>query len=484
MTEPAQPESQPSAEGEEARFQRLYETVWRQRLYDSLNDPSISQPQPQKLRTVLPTLALLGAGIFVFGQIARWIHAGFGLHMVLVLVAFPAIMSPFLVRGFRGMRAAFAPSAQERLRKDKRRPVLYLRSFALDETLNTRISLMSRLLGLLSSSQTLEEKVVSILSRLGPVIAIGRPGETLPTVGAARFYVGDDRWNQKVAEIASVAQLVIWASGTTDGLRWELQYLLKMLAPGRLLLWLHPNILGLHGAAREAEWRKFLEQFGDLLPAQFPAAIGETRFIYLRADGAPVAVSPDDYVVHNPDKDALRNLLSETGWLATPWWVWRTSSKTTAVALGFAAGMISWLEAGIAFFVIAILWEDPELPAGVFLERIFSKDLSWPWLLGSFACGGLWGIVVVLLQPYLAHRRIKYPLAAILFATALGWMSYAALLFESGMTLVPHSNASHATNLVNAVLWPTLWGALWGYFTVLALRLLPAAPGRPKPPIP
>jgi hypothetical protein len=91
---------------------------------------------------------------------------------------------------------------------------------------------------------------------------------------------------------------------------------------------------------------------------------------------------------------------------------------------------------------------------------------------------------LVLMQPYLAHRRIKYPFAAILFATALGWASYAALLFERDMTLVPHGGASHSANLMNAVLWPTLWGALWGYFAVLALRLLPAASGRPKRPLP
>jgi hypothetical protein len=483
MTAPVQPESQSAAEGEEARFQRLYETVWRARLYESLNDPTVFQPPPpRKLRTVLPTLALLAAGVFVFGRIALWINAGFGLYLLLVLAVFPAIVSPILIRGFRAMRSASTTSAQEALRRDKRRPVLYLRSFALDETLNTRISLVNRTLGLMSSSLTLEERVVKILNKLGPVIAIGRPGEELPTVGAARFYVSDDRWNQKVAEIVSVAQLVIWASGTTEGLRWELQYLLKMLEPGRLLLWLHPNILGLKGAAREHEWRKFLEQFGDLLPAQLPATIGESRFVYLRVDGIPAAVPPDDYVVHNPDKDALRNLLYATGKLSAPWWFWRTTSKTTAVALGFAAGIIVWLATGIAFFVVALLWGDPDLPAASFLDKLFYPSLLW--ILGSFACGGFWGIAVVLMQPHLAHRRIKYPFAAILFATALGWVSYAALLFERGMTLVPHGGASHATNLMNAVLWPTLWGALWGYFTVLALRLLPAASGRPKRPLP
>ena len=485
MNTPAQPERQAPAEDEDARLRRLYETVWRQRLYDSLNDPSIVAPPSCKpYGSLLQFGVFLGcvlASVHVSGWLAAqlkdyaWLPVGW-----LVVLTTLAVTSPLAIRAVRGGRQFFSRNAQQALRADRRRPVLYLRSFALDDTLMRRLSLASRILSLAVPSLTLEERVVKILGRLGPVIAIGRPGENLPALGAARFYVSNERWNQKVAEIVSVAQLVIWASGTTEGLRWELSHLLKMLDPGRLLLWLHPNILGLNGEAREREWRKFREQFADLLPPQFPATIGETRFIYLRADGEPVAVLPDDYVRAHPDSDALRNLLYQTGKLTAPRLFWRTSSKATALAYGFVAGIIAWLAAGISFFLIALLWRNSELPAATFLDGLFYP--SFLWIFCSFACGGIWGVAFVAAQPHLARRRVKYPFAAIIFATALGWMSYAALRFGTGIQLVPRTDFSHWAVQIDAVLWPTLWGVLWGYFIVLLLRLLPAAPGRPKRP--
>jgi hypothetical protein len=487
MITPAQPESQPSTEDEEARFQRLYETVWRQRLLDSLNDPSIVAPPSSKPYRSLLLFGLFDGGLAVSVQLAIWLtgqlkdYAWLPVFWLVVLTGV-AITSPLAIRAVRGFRQYFSVGARQALRADRRRPVLYLRSFALDATLMSRLSLASRIFGLAVSSMTLEERVVKLLGKLGPVIAIGRPGEQLPTLGAARFYVSNERWNQKVAEIVSVAQLVVWASGTSSGLRWELSHLLKMLDPGRLLLWLHPNILGLYGEAREREWEKFREQFADLLPPQFPATIGETRFIYLAADGTPVAVPPDDYVRKYPDSDALRNLLYSTGKLKAPRGYWRASSRTAALGYGFAAGILAWLTTGIWFFVGGLLWPNPKFPAGLFLERVFSQSLSLLWVFCSFVCGGVWGIALVTVQPYLAHRRISYPSAAILFAVALGWMTYAAMLAATGLPLRLGDDLSYAASLVDTVLWPMLWGVLWGYFIVLLLRLLPAAPGRPKPP--
>jgi hypothetical protein len=393
MTPPAQPQA--PAEAEEARFQRLYETVWRQRLYDSLNDPSIVQPQSRKLLSSLLLFGLLLVCIAVAVHISGWLAAQLRDYAWLpvgwlVFAAAVAITSPIAIRAVRGFRQFLAPNAQRVLGADRRRPVLYLRSFALDDTLMTHISLKSRILSLAAPSLTLEERAVKILGKLGPVIAIGRPGEKLPTLGAARFYVSHERWNQKVAEIVSVAQLVVSASGTSVGLHWELSYLLRMVAPGRWLLWLHPNIIGLNGEAREREWQKFREQFADLLPPQFPATIGEARFIYLGDDGSPVVVLPDDYVRAHPDSDALRNLLYRTGKLAAPWWFWRTSSKTTTFACGFVAGILAWLATGISFFVIGVFWGNPAIPAALFLDRVFSTDLSLPWVVCSFACGGMW----------------------------------------------------------------------------------------------
>src|SRR5205085_11213724 len=96
-----------------------------------------------------------------------------------------------------------AQNAFEELQGDKsRRPVFYLRSFRMDGTPQ-------------------EQKVMTEFRKCGPVIAIGRPDEKLPQLGAARFYVSHARWKETVAAILRVSQLVVWTTGITEGLRWN-----------------------------------------------------------------------------------------------------------------------------------------------------------------------------------------------------------------------------------------------------------------------
>jgi hypothetical protein len=86
-----------------------------------------------------------------------------------------------------------AASAEDELEwPDARRPILYLRSFQLDERINQR-TWPERFLGTYPQ-QTAEQTMTKALRTIGPAIAIGRPEERLPALGAARFYVSHDRW--------------------------------------------------------------------------------------------------------------------------------------------------------------------------------------------------------------------------------------------------------------------------------------------------
>jgi len=48
---------------------------------------------------------------------------------------------------------------------------------------------------------TAELNLVQMLWRHAPVLAIGRPGESTPPVGAVRFYARQDVWKQTVQSI-------------------------------------------------------------------------------------------------------------------------------------------------------------------------------------------------------------------------------------------------------------------------------------------
>ena len=104
-------------------------------------------------------------------------------------------------------------------------PVLYLRSFEDDATTSA-----------FKGALTEEENLVRALAHIGPVVAIGKPGEELPLAGASRFYVPDDCWQERVAELVGRARLVVIRTGLSPGLMWELRTVLKLSEPSRVLL--------------------------------------------------------------------------------------------------------------------------------------------------------------------------------------------------------------------------------------------------------
>ncbi|WP_316365273.1 hypothetical protein [Candidatus Thiodiazotropha sp. CDECU1] len=73
-----------------------------------------------------------------------------------------------------------------------------------------------------------EEEIALGLGDYALFVAIGRPGEKLPTQGAFRLYVSDPEWRDRVMELLSMASLVFmrWAPGGHLG--WELEQVNRM----------------------------------------------------------------------------------------------------------------------------------------------------------------------------------------------------------------------------------------------------------------
>jgi hypothetical protein len=184
-----------------------------------------------------------------------------------------------------------AKTAEEALEKaGSKRPVFYLRSFQLDERVD-KPSFAERYLGIIPVANP-EQRLTAALAKVGPVIAIGRPGEKIRALGAARFYVSEDLWHEKVADVVKVSQLVLWATGVTDGLKWEISHLIEKLPPEKLVLWAHPHLLRLSVAEREAEWTRFRESLGTIFPKPLPAVLGNARFVCFASDWEPVLIAP------------------------------------------------------------------------------------------------------------------------------------------------------------------------------------------------
>lgn len=132
----------------------------------------------------------------------------------------------------RYCRPRSARDAAQALLADGRQPVLYLRSFADDVTAaqadggEKPYNIYSR-----------EEKLAAALSTVGPVIAVGKPGEPLPRLGAARLYLPYDDWQPTVLRLMDLSQLIVFrlGPGAGQGLRWELEQA-RTTQPARKLI--------------------------------------------------------------------------------------------------------------------------------------------------------------------------------------------------------------------------------------------------------
>jgi len=118
----------------------------------------------------------------------------------------------------RGRRLRYAPVLSLRTRK---KPVLLLRSFSDDELLDPRpLDFFQR---------RYEETLTRTLQRLGPVVCIGRPHDSLGFGGAARLYVSDEHWQNAVCHMMGRAVAVVIVVGRTEGLWWEITTAMTMV---------------------------------------------------------------------------------------------------------------------------------------------------------------------------------------------------------------------------------------------------------------
>jgi hypothetical protein len=155
---------------------------------------------------------------------------------LLILVSFPLMffLSFFLAPKilYRGKqyeaRGKAAPSEA-----DTRQPVLYLRPFMLDEG---RGGLFRRMITSGMNITSVEEQLADAVAPIGPLVAIGKPDEQLPTPGAVRHYFGDAIWQNVVKGWISKARVIILRPGMSEGLWWELKEAVAAMSAESLLL--------------------------------------------------------------------------------------------------------------------------------------------------------------------------------------------------------------------------------------------------------
>ena len=142
-----------------------------------------------------------------------------------VLSATVACCGAFLY--WRGRQYA-AQATAESVITDAKPHLLYLRPFRSDYT-------TIKALG--PSLETTEEELLAdVLRPFGEPVAIGRPGESLPTPGAARIYTSDEEWKDVVKRQMQATRLVVIRAAIGENVLWELTQAVKTVDPQKLLI--------------------------------------------------------------------------------------------------------------------------------------------------------------------------------------------------------------------------------------------------------
>ena len=153
----------------------------------------------------------------------------------------------FFIAFFKWGKRHLVPKAAQVLADDTRPPILYLRSFAEEASVTVE-----------------EEDLADMMQEVGPFIAIGRPEDELPPLGAARFWVADDDWQGFIKNLLEDAALVLVMAGKTEGLNWELRQCRHMIDPLCLAILI---------PAREEDYSHFrnqVESETDILLPNYP----------------------------------------------------------------------------------------------------------------------------------------------------------------------------------------------------------------------
>jgi hypothetical protein len=207
-----------------------------------------------------------------------------GLGDAWVMLATMVALALFIgiVQLFRRSQRWEALSADEALQRDPRPPVVYLRAFTDDGLMAVPgHHWQDRMLGKSGGALTLtspEQELAFILQRVGPVIAIGKPGERLPELGAARLYVGHDTWQQTVIDMLQRSSLVLARAGVSPGVQWELDQVLALAQRSKVV------ILILGSAEDQAAGVRAVEsRIGEPLPLTTPPVPRFRRLLKLLA---------------------------------------------------------------------------------------------------------------------------------------------------------------------------------------------------------
>jgi hypothetical protein len=179
------------------------------------------------------------------------------------------------------------PDGWEAMARDPRPPVLYLRPFAEDDRMTYDAPVGTRRGGVETSagakgSASHERAIARALRTVGPVIAVGKPGERIAPFGAARIYVSDAEWQDTVLSLIKRSALIVLQPEATQGTWWELNMVVRHVDARRVLM-LVPD-----PSQRPLGYDRVRHVTAQVLSVALPEAPGKCNAVIFDEDARPI----------------------------------------------------------------------------------------------------------------------------------------------------------------------------------------------------
>jgi hypothetical protein len=187
------------------------------------------------------------------------------LFAILILPTILLFAGAFLF--WRGRQYAAQVSA-ESIITDHKPHLLYLRPFRSDRTTRTEVVDAHDINAKFATTE--EEQLADVLRPFGELVAIGRPGESLPTPGAARIYASDEEWKDVVKRQMQTARLVVIMAAVGENVLWELTQAVRTLEPQKVLI--------LVSEMKAQDYESFRTEATPILSVSLPERATRRRF--------------------------------------------------------------------------------------------------------------------------------------------------------------------------------------------------------------
>lgn len=171
------------------------------------------------------------------------------------------------------------------LNSETRMPLLYLRSFSYESVDKSSAKPEDRLSQLYEKEND-DEVLALALRDVGPLIAIGKPSDKIPPLGALRLYFEDEEWQEQVERLISISRFAIIQAGYTEGTDWEIQRCRNLLPPEKVIF-SFLSWLKFDRESRQLEYDLLAIQIKRIYGRALPEKIGNASFLYFDKEWNP-----------------------------------------------------------------------------------------------------------------------------------------------------------------------------------------------------